>query len=205
LTWENPGDEDLAGILIVRDTVGAAHLVGLRRGNIPMDLDGQFLYSDVWVVEPDTVTGVIEPTFYDDEAPDGTVYYTVVPYDVNYHHYYPIDEELAVVQVDSIAISGDMADLMPTTLQLEDARPNPVTSSAEIRYTVPEAGKVRIAVYDVLGRCVSTVYQGDVAAGAGAVHWDATDEHGSPLGNGVYLCRIEQGNATASKHVVILQ
>jgi hypothetical protein len=205
LTWENPADEDLGGILIARDTVGAAHFVGLRRGISPIDADGNFLFNDLWVVEADTATGIIDPTFNDDEPPEGTVYYTVVPYDVNYHHYYPIDEELAVVQVDSIAISGDMADLMPTTLQLEEVRPNPVVSNAEIRYAVPEAGTLRIAVYDILGRCVSTVYQGDATAGASAVQWDATDDHGHALGSGVYLCRIEHGGSTASTNFVVLR
>ena len=205
LTWENPEDEDLAGILIIRDTVGAAHLVGLRRGNIPMDLDGQFLYNDVWAVEPDTVTGEIEPMFYDDEPLEGTAYYTVVPYDMNYHHYYPIDEDLAVVQVDSIIVSGENATSQPTTLQLEPVRPNPVVGGAEIRYAVPTDGDIRIALYDVAGRCVSTIYEGNVAAGAGAVRWNAADVQGNPLGDGVYLCRIEHGKEAANRHIVILR
>lgn len=205
LTWENPEDEDLAGVLIARDTVGAAEFVGLRRGISPIDADGNFLFNDLWVVEADTITGVIEPIFEDDTAPEGTVYYTVVPYDTHLHHYYPIDEELAVIQVDSIAVSGDVANILPTALQLEAVIPNPVVATAEISYTVPEAGAIRIAVYDVSGRCVSTIYEGNATAGAGAVRWDATDEHGSSLGSGVYLCRIEQGEMATSRHLVVLQ
>jgi hypothetical protein len=205
LTWENPVDEDLKGLLIVRDPRGMARLGGLRRGTIPINADSEFLYGDVWIVEADTLTGVIEPIFYDDEAPEGTVYYTVVPYDEDYHHYYPIDEELAVVQVDSIAISGDVATMLPRTLQLEAVQPNPVVSNTEIRYSVPSAGDIRIAVYDVSGRLVSTVLQGEVSEGTGAVHWNAADDQGRPLGNGVYLCRLEQGGSTTSRNFVVLR
>jgi hypothetical protein len=107
LSWENPDDEDLAGLMVVRDTVGIAHLVGLRRGNIPIGLDGAFLYNDVWLVLPDSLTGVIEPMFYDDQTPEGTVYYTVVPFDTHYHHVYPIPEGSAV-RVDAMQLSGTL-------------------------------------------------------------------------------------------------
>jgi hypothetical protein len=108
LTWTNPPDPDLAGIRIIRTTAGKAHLVGLRRGLIPMNGSAEFLYDpadDQFVLEADPQ---VPETFIDGSVPIGTVYYTVVTFDSHLHHLYPIPDE-AVIRVDGIALRGEMA------------------------------------------------------------------------------------------------
>jgi hypothetical protein len=105
LSWENPVEEDLGGLVVVRDTVGVARLVGLRRGMIPINADGDLLYPDVWEILPDSMTGVIPESFIDSNPLDVTAYYTVVPFDTHFHFVYPIPDD-AVVRVDAITLFG---------------------------------------------------------------------------------------------------
>lgn len=204
-TWTNPPDEDLAGIQILRLTTGKAHLVGLRRGTIPLNADGGWLYdteSEAFVLEPDQ--GQPVPTeWVDEDAPDGTVYYTFVPYDTNLHHLYPIPDE-ACVRVDSLVVRADVA-LGPARLRLDALSPNPATSRTDIRYAVAEAGQATIRVYDVSGRHVATLLDRAVEAGSGVVRWDLTDARGGRVGDGVYVCRLEQGSASMTRNVVVVR
>ncbi|MBN1425108.1 T9SS type A sorting domain-containing protein [Candidatus Fermentibacteria bacterium] len=204
-TWTNPADEDLAGVQVIRLTTGKGHLVGLRRGLIPLNDAGEWLYdqeNDVFVLEPEE--GEPMPTEWTDEtAPAGTVYYTFVPYDVNLHHLYPIPDH-ACVRVDSIVVGSGPAQ-RPSSLQLDGLSPNPAISGTDIRFAVAEAGQVRIAMYDVSGRCVATLMDGRVDAGLDTVRWDLTATDGSRVGNGVYVCRLEQGSRSTSRHVVVVR
>ncbi len=205
-TWENPPDEDLAGIRIIRLTTGKATLVGLRRGLIPLDSDGSWMYDpddDVVLLEPDPVTGQVPTSWVDENALPGVSYYTFVPFDANLHHLYPIPDE-ACVRVDSIVVKADGAQ-RPDALHLDRATPTPATSHVSLRYSVATPGQARIAVYDLNGRCVATLLDGRVEAGSGTVRWDLVDDAGAQVGNGVYLCRLEQGSSRASRHIIVVR
>ena len=67
-----------------------------------------------------------------------------------------------------------------------DAYPNPVASSATLRFTLPEAGDIALRVYDLLGRVVAEVASGTHEAGAHTATFDA-----SALPSGVYLVRLQ--------------
>ena len=64
--------------------------------------------------------------------------------------------------------------------------PNPMTTAGTVRLTVPQAGPVQVRVVDLLGRTVSVVLDGAVAAGDHALSL-----HTSGLAQGVYLIRVE--------------
>ncbi|HYE96456.1 MAG TPA: T9SS type A sorting domain-containing protein [Rubricoccaceae bacterium] len=75
--------------------------------------------------------------------------------------------------------------------------PNPFRASAVIAYTVPEAGAVRVAVYDVLGREVAVLVDGVQAAGRHEVTWDA-----GAAPSGVYVYRIELAGTVETRALV---
>lgn len=68
---------------------------------------------------------------------------------------------------------------------LHPAAPNPVSSSGMIRYQLPRAGPVHLAVYDLLGRSVQVLVQGIQAAGS---HEAQVEVNSLPAG--VYLYRL---------------
>ncbi len=89
---------------------------------------------------------------------------------------------------------------VPAEFALSAAYPNPFRSSTEIALEVPMASEVRVAVYDVLGRRVAVLLDGEVEAGKHSVHFD-----GSGLPNGVYLVRAEAGAFVETQRVTLVR
>lgn len=89
---------------------------------------------------------------------------------------------------------------LPPALALEGAHPNPFNPRTVLRYAVPEAGAVRLAVYDALGREVARLVDGRAEAG----HHEATFD-ASALPSGVYLVRLVAGSAVETMRVTLLK
>jgi len=79
--------------------------------------------------------------------------------------------------------------------QLDAAYPNPFNASTTIGFTVPLAGLVELAVYDLAGRRVATLANGIYAPGSYRAMWDGTGDLGRGIGSGVYIVQL-----TASGH-----
>lgn len=80
----------------------------------------------------------------------------------------------------------------PQALQLE-VYPNPASGPLAVRYALPEAGSVRLAVYDMLGREVVVLADGVRAAGMHEVPF----ERGMAAA-GIYVVRLKAGTGAAS-------
>jgi hypothetical protein len=79
------------------------------------------------------------------------------------------------------------------SLRLDEAVPNPTLDATTITYAVPTAGPVRLMVFDVSGRAIRTLVEGNSVAGEYAVRWDGRRDDGTPVRAGVYFARLEQG------------
>ncbi|HLA63089.1 MAG TPA: T9SS type A sorting domain-containing protein, partial [Rhodothermales bacterium] len=78
------------------------------------------------------------------------------------------------------------------------ATPNPATGAATVAYTLPEAARVRVTVYDVLGRAVAVLAEGAQSAGA---HTAALDAAALPAGP--YLVVLDADGARATTRVTV--
>ena len=76
--------------------------------------------------------------------------------------------------------------------------PNPVSTGGVVRVSLPEAGAVRVVVYDVLGRQVAVLADGERSAGTHDVVLDA-----GHLAPGVYVVRLTAGEATVVRRVTV--
>ncbi len=95
------------------------------------------------------------------------------------------------------AASCDRPALPSEALTLENS-PNPFNETTTIRYDLPEAGAVDLAIYDVLGRRVATLANGHAAAGRHTVRFD-----GSGLVAGHYYCVLRSRERVAVKALVM--
>jgi hypothetical protein len=82
---------------------------------------------------------------------------------------------------------------IPRTLALTFA-PNPFNPAMVIRYQLPEACSVDIAVFNVSGRKLVSLVRGVKQPGYYRVGWNGTDDTGRALSSGVYILRLSAGN-----------
>ena len=69
--------------------------------------------------------------------------------------------------------------------------PNPFNPRTTIKYDLPEAGHVRLSVFDVAGRLVRTLVDESMPQGSHEAVWDGRDSAGRELGSSSYLARLE--------------
>ena len=91
------------------------------------------------------------------------------------------------------------------TLRLAPGRPSPFERMTTIAYTLPKAGTVRLHVYDVNGRRVRTLRNGDRPAGSHAEIWDGRDDQRQPLAAGVYFARLEVAGKTLVQRLALVR
>lgn len=88
-------------------------------------------------------------------------------------------------------------------LALSSPRPNPFRGLTEFSLTANEDSDVDIAVFDLAGREVTSIYRGAVTAGQRAFQWNGS-ANGVRLRSGLYFLRAQSGSAVAMQRVVIL-
>ncbi len=75
---------------------------------------------------------------------------------------------------------------LPKSFSLYQNFPNPFNPSTKIYFGIPNRSRIRVSIYDVLGRRVGIVADQDLEAGYYFVTWDARQ-----FSSGVYFCRLE--------------
>lgn len=78
-----------------------------------------------------------------------------------------------------------------TELRLLPARPNPFNPRTRLAFTLPQAGTVRIVVFDLAGRAVRTLVDGSFPQGRHETEWDGCDARGRAAASGSYVARLE--------------
>jgi hypothetical protein len=89
--------------------------------------------------------------------------------------------------------------------RLHQNYPNPFNPTTTIRFEIPAAGHVTIAVYTVRGEHVRTLLDGRREGGAGEVAWDGRDARGAGVHSGVYFYSIRAGTFAESRRMVLLK
>jgi immune inhibitor A len=90
--------------------------------------------------------------------------------------------------------------------KLLEAWPNPFNPYTTIRFWVgKDAGRVRLAVYDVAGRLVRTLADAPFTPGSHDVIWNGRDSRGREAASGTYICRMESDVACHTTKMVLLK
>ena len=95
--------------------------------------------------------------------------------------------------------------VLATGLVLYQNQPNPFNPSTRIRFEMPRPGHVRLAVYDVVGRFVTSLIDGPVAAGPSDVTWNGQDQQGRGVRSGVYFYRLESRGLLTTRKMVLIK
>lgn len=96
-----------------------------------------------------------------------------------------------------------LEDAPAAALRLAVPHPNPARAGARIALELPRAGDAQVVIYDVIGRRVSTLQQGALAAGRHEFAWTRRDDRGHRAAAGVYFVRATSGGATRTQRLVV--
>ena len=84
--------------------------------------------------------------------------------------------------------------------------PNPFNLHTTIRYALPQAGTVRLCVYNLLGQRIRTLTDGYRSTGTYSVVWDGKNDSGRDVASGVYVYRLEiEGGIAQTSRMVLLR
>ncbi|MBO8130110.1 MAG: T9SS type A sorting domain-containing protein [Candidatus Marinimicrobia bacterium] len=109
------------------------------------------------------------------------------------------------IQLTITKISGEENNgLIPKKYRLYQNYPNPFNPGTVIEFELPEPGRVKIVVYDLLGKVVKVLTDREYPEGISRVCWDGTDEFGRYVSAGVYFYRMKAGEFTDSRKMVLL-
>ena len=96
--------------------------------------------------------------------------------------------------------------IVPRTARLLPAYPNPFNPRTRVSFETSREGHVSLQVYDIAGRLVRTLSQGQRAAGLHSETWDGTNGQGWAMASGVYMLSLRvEGAPAQSSRIVLLK
>ena len=105
-----------------------------------------------------------------------------------------------------IVTAAPVAEMVaPAAPRLLQNAPNPFNPRTTIRFMLPAAEHARLAVFDVTGRHVATLFDRVAAAGEQRVVWTGLDSHGSPVASGIYYYKLQAGDVTESRKMALIK
>jgi hypothetical protein len=164
------------GLVVIGGWSGAHDFINIRMFNV-RDPENPMLIAEIEL--PESVNHVI--------LDDGVVY--VQGY-----------SGIEIMQYTGADGVNEPALNQPLTFELSEPYPNPFNSTTLMSYTLPKSADVRLSLYDTAGRLVSTLVE--VQQTAGRYQYTL---NGADLSAGVYLLRLEVGEAVRTQKVVLLK
>jgi hypothetical protein len=134
-----------------------------------------------------TINSISSYNFEDKNLNSGKYSYRLkqLDYNGNYEYYY-LNNEI------SVGVPGEFS--------LKQNYPNPFNPVTKIDFDIPENSMVSLKIYDLNGRMIKTLLNGDLNSGYYSIDFDA-----SSLPSGVYYYRIESGNFISTKKLILLK
>ena len=87
-----------------------------------------------------------------------------------------------------------------SSFELKNNYPNPFNPSTTITYQLVKAGSIKLIVYDMTGRVVATLVNGEQPIGSYSVPWNASN-----ISSGVYFYKLTAGNFSQIKKMVLIK
>ena len=95
--------------------------------------------------------------------------------------------------------------VLPANWALAQNYPNPFNPTTIIRFHLNEHQNVRLAIFDLNGKRVRTLLEGELAAGEQTILWDGRDQQGGTVASGVYFYELAAGNKIERKKMTLMR
>lgn len=94
---------------------------------------------------------------------------------------------------------------IPRQFGLNSVLPNPFNARCRIDFSIIESGRVKLTVYDTLGRQIKSLMNSLLKPGQHKVDWDGKDSLGIPVASGIYILVLLQGELAANRSITLLK
>jgi hypothetical protein len=111
--------------------------------------------------------------------------------------YEPVDKACDIILTES--------EVLPTNYGLSQNYPNPFNPETKIQYQLPNNGKVKITVYNIMGLEVRRLINEYKEAGIYEVIWDGQNDLGHVIASGLYIYMMRSGNFVRKMKAVFLK
>jgi len=119
-----------------------------------------------------------------------------------------INDGYPYLRHDTIAeyiLSESDVTIAPMTSQLLGNYPNPFNPSTTIQYSLAEAGKVKISVYNIKGQLVTTLINEVKEAGHHSIIWRGDDSRAKKVSSGIYFYKMDTKTGSDIKKMLLLK
>jgi len=94
---------------------------------------------------------------------------------------------------------------IPNNFSVSNAYPNPFNPQTHIRIDLLISEKVSLFIYDINGRLVKKLFNGDINAGHHVLTWNGLDENGNYASSGTYFVRLKGEKQESWQKVTLLK
>jgi hypothetical protein len=101
--------------------------------------------------------------------------------------------------------SVDDEESLPIEFKFNQNYPNPFNNQTIFNYSVGMKSEIEIAVYDILGNKIKTLFSGEQAKGKYQINWDGTNGTGSSVTSGIYFTRFNSNVFSSTIKSILLK
>lgn len=94
---------------------------------------------------------------------------------------------------------------VPDGFTLYQNYPNPFNPATQIEFSLNTASDVRLTVYDLLGREVTSLIDTPLEAGRHSATWNGRDQHGQVVSSGVYFYRLKTESSEQTRKMILMK
>jgi len=95
--------------------------------------------------------------------------------------------------------------VIPSIFSVSDNYPNPFNPRTEFTVSIPERSHVVVNIYDILGRQVALLAEGDYTAGRYRMEWAGKTDVNAVAPSGVYLLIVQAGNDMITHKMIMMK
>ena len=94
---------------------------------------------------------------------------------------------------------------LPEKFELFQNYPNPFNPTTTIRYALPVRSDVTLRIYNLMGQEVLRITHDEMRAGYHEERWHGLNQSGRNVASGIYIYRIQAGDFTETKKMLLLK
>ena len=119
--------------------------------------------------------------------------------------YIPADSVCLFAIFSSVKEISGSEDSRPSEFSLSQNYPNPFNPATNFQFSLSRSVHVRVEIFNIVGQKVRTLVDEQMKPGVYLVDWDGEDEKGNFVSSGIYFYRIQAGDFSDMKKMVLIK